>query len=400
MTFTLLNPHADDFVASPLSFKWANRRALRKYSYLISEAVKQKQDVHILIDGTLSSLIPQDFFNILPAFLRKSILRYEIKKWLELNELTNKVIIHWSTETIKDKSCLYLFSYKNCVGAFDKRLKTIEEFDLKLVNLSHFMIRTAEKGRNSQKLSNAIFTSEADITHTPFFQKHFGSNQKIFTLPFMVKDRFTVSKNLSKRDQRCAATGSFHALQTETPQKYYRDFMNHFKVDTYHPIRKLLFKNQSKINNHIDCKISPYRENGSAWFNRFDFSQKSYFSFNIVDFYNSHPYALIGEEIHGLPAIGAFEAMACGCVLLAEEGDFYKGLGLKAGTHYITHDGTIENICAVIDQLNQNQTQVETISKAGLEYVENNCKAPILYQKTIQMIAKHFNGKSHEVSGA
>ena len=174
MTLTLLNPHADDFIAGPVSFKLANRKALKKYHYLISEPIVRGDKVRVLIDGTLSSLFPQTVFMALPRWMRIIILKWEIKKWLKINQIEDKVEVHWSPDTIKDKSILYLFSYKNCTGAFEERKKVIDQFDLKVINLSHFMIRTAEKGRNAQTLKNVIYTTEADISKTPYFVKYFG----------------------------------------------------------------------------------------------------------------------------------------------------------------------------------------------------------------------------------
>ena len=65
---------------------------------------------------------------------------------------------------------------------------------------------------------------------------------------------------------------------------------------------------------------------------KLDVKQKSYFSFDVVDFFNNNKYALVGEEIYGLPGIGFFEAMACGCTLLGQSGRFYNSLGLVSGS--------------------------------------------------------------------
>jgi hypothetical protein len=61
-SLTLLNPHADDFVSTPVSFWLVGRRSLRKYSYLLDEPMRRQQRVSILVDGTLSSLISQNLF--------------------------------------------------------------------------------------------------------------------------------------------------------------------------------------------------------------------------------------------------------------------------------------------------------------------------------------------------
>jgi glycosyltransferase involved in cell wall biosynthesis len=392
MMLTLLNPHADDFIAGPVSFKLAKRRALKKYSYLLSEQVTRFGYVNILIDGTLSSLFPQTVFSVFPKTLRRLILKWEIKQWLTLNALEDKVRVHWSPDTIEDKSKLYLFSYKNCTGAFDERIEMIEAFDTKIINLSHFMIRTREKGENAQRIRNVIYTSEANLSDTDFFTTYFGYNQKVIALPFMVADRFKRNVDHSDRSDRCAATGSFHALQYEKPHHYYSDFMNFFDEDTYHPIRKSLYHQRDEIKEFIESRISPYREKGHKLLSRLDIGQKQYFSFDVVEFYNQYKYALIGEEIHGLAAIGSFEAMACGCTLIGSKGNFYNGLGLERGIHYVEHDGTFESIKSAITFLRENPSKASEIAENGYQYANTFCNAPALWDLLIDQIEHSVDG--------
>lgn len=387
MNITYLNPHADDFCAAPVSFSIIKRRALRKYRYLLDEPLKRGQHVDVFIDGTLSSLITQHIFNRLPKFLRFFILRIEIHFWLKLNKFDDKIKIHYSPDTITDKSVLYLFSYKNCTGNFDRRLTEIEHFDLKIINLSHYMIRTREKGQNCAKLSNVIFTSEADVSNHRFFIRFFGSRHTVITLPFMVEERFKLTKILSARERKCAATGSFHALEYEKPKNFYKDFRSYFGLDYYHPLRKAIYDNQNALKDFFASKVSPYREARRitrflGFFQKFDLSQKKYFSFDIVDFYNSYVFANIGEEAHGLPAIGAFEAMACGCILIGEE-PYYTTIGMVAGQHYLAHNGKLDDILDVIKNNRNKIKELQKISTAAITYVENNCRAADLYDKFI-----------------
>ena len=112
--------------------------------------------------------------------------------------------------------------------------------------------------------------------------------------------------------------GSFHNLDNERPRSFYKDFMNFFQTNTYHPVRKLVYDNQHLLSGYITCAIAPFREGRIGFLRKLDVKQKSYFSFDVVDFFNNNKYALVGEEIYGLPGIGFFEAMACGCVVGSE----------------------------------------------------------------------------------
>ena len=380
-SLTLLNPHADDFIKRPVSFWLAGRRALKKYGYLIDEPTARGQSVDVLIDSTQSALFSDSVFLRLPHWFRWVLLRIEIKIWMRINDLKGKLVIHWSPDTIQDRRFLYLFSYKSCAGAFQRRRAAIDKFEYKLINLSHYFIRTKEKANNITSLKNVILVADSDARENPYFKKFFSPGERIIALPFAIKGRFKLRKPLAERQGICAATGSFHNLNQEVPDRYYRDFRDFFKSDTYHPVRKLLYFAKDELASWLTCRISPYREMKTrptmlgkvlTWL-RLDVQQTKYFSFDIVDFYNDHRFAIVGEEMSGFPAVGFFEAMACGCVMLGQEGSFYKGLGLKADVDYLTHDGTIAGIHSAIEKTKVAPAHIEEISRAGMAYIAQHC---------------------------
>ena len=383
---TLLNPHIDDFMACPVSFWLLGRKPLVKYGYLIDEQIRRFGSVDVLVDGTISSLFPKRIFGYLPKIIRHFLLRKEIKKWVKINNFMGKIKVHWTPETISDRRNIYLFSYKNCTDHFESRRKYIEAFDRKIINLSHFMIRVSEKSKNTQSLRNVVYTSEADLSDEPFFVKFFGGSNLVLTLAFCVASRFEIKKPFRSRVDRCAAAGSFHNLENERPRSFYKDVMNFFHTNTYHPVRKLVYENQHLLGGYINCAIAPFRENRIGLLRKLDVRQKSYFSFNVVDFYNNNKYALVGEEIYGLPGIGFFEAMACGCTLLGHSGRFYNGLGLVSGVHYVGHDGTLDGITRAIDYLRENPEKAEEIAENGKEYTNTHCGPDALFDKLITLI--------------
>lgn len=392
---TLLNPHADDFIKTPVSFWLARRRGLAKYAYLIDEPVKLNQRVDVLVDGTLSSIFRQDWFAKLPHFVRLLVLKPEVYFWMTINGLKNHVVVHWSPDTIEHRGAIYIFSYKNCVGAFSERKLMIDAFSKKIVNLSHYFIRTGEKRRNILLLHGVVLVSEANISTNPYY-KHNFSNLPLCVVPFAVGERFASMKSLTERKGVCAATGSFHNLYNEKPRHYYNEFINFFGLNTYHPVRKLLYQHRNELADWLDVRISLYRRQNSGnglikqllGFFGLDIAQTEYFSFDIVKFYCDHKFAIVGEEASGLPAIGFFEAMACGCVMLGQYGAFYDGLGLEPGVHYLVHDGSIEGIRAVIDDALAHPERLASISKAGKKYISKHCQAPAVWDKLL----RHLTG--------
>ncbi len=378
---TLLNPHADDLIKTPVSFWLVRRRGLEKYGYLIDEPARRGQRVAVLIDGTLSALFGQKLFARLPGWLRRMLLMFEIMAWIRINDLADKVTVYWSASQIADRAFLYIFSYKNCVGAFGARKETIEQFATKLINLSHYFILTTEKARNISSLKNAVLIGESDLRRNPYFQRHFPSAGPLLVVPFAVNKRFFVKKRLEERTQICAATGSFHNLHEERPHGYYKDYIDFFGTDTYHPVRKLLYRRRDELGTWFSNRISLLHEMRgrsdvmARIANHFslDVAQTEYFSFDIVDFYNDHKFAVVGEEMSGSPAIGFFEAMACGCAMLGQEGLFYEGIGLQPGVHYLTHDGSVESIKGAIDCALATPGELERISLGGRSYATEHC---------------------------
>ena len=75
----------------------------------------------------------------------------------------------------------------------------------------------------------------------------------------------------------CAAVGSFHNLENERPRSFYKDVMNFFQTNTYHPVRKLVYDNQHLLSGYITCAIAPFREGRIGFLRKLDVKQKSYF---------------------------------------------------------------------------------------------------------------------------
>lgn len=393
---TLLNPHADDFIKLPVSFWLVQRRALVKYAYLLDEPLSRGDHVDILVDGTLSAVFGQTLFLRLPRWLRLALLWIEIALWKRINGLDDRVVVHWSARTIADREFLCIFSYKGCVGAFAERKKLIDQFRHKIINLSHYFIRTSEKAANIAQLDNVTLMAESDLRENAYFRKYFPGCRRLLVLPFAVASRFTVRVPISERRGICVATGSFHSLRDEEPAEYYEDFLNFFGMDTYHPVRKLLNGARAETGDWLTCRVSPYREmsgRSRVLTNlvkalRLDAAQSRYFSFDIVALYNDHKFAIVGEEVSGLPAVGFFEAMACGCVMLGQQGSFYAGLGIVPGVHYLTHDGSVDGIRRVIDEALSVPGRVEEISRRGRAYVEEHCTSSAVWNSLQHVVTE------------
>ena len=155
-----------------------------------------------------------------------------------------------------------------------------------------------------------------------------------------------------------------------------------------HPLRRTIFENQEECTNFLDVLVSPFFEPSSSkkiWKKFFpekiNASQKSYFAFNIVSKYNEYLFAVVGEEFFsGLPGIGAFEAMACGCILIGHP-SCYKNIGMVAFEHYLPQTtNTLEEIKHIIEKHKEDTELLNKISKNAIALVKAKFFPEQLYQ--------------------
>lgn len=347
------NPHVDDFMAEPLQFKLLRRRPLKKYGFLINQAKALNQVIYVLVDGTVSGLIPSNIFKRLPQFIKIFISTMEFIGWKRINGL-KKEVVRVSYDKDFGGDTLLAFSYKAATGDFEGRRELFQRFKVSLFHLSHYFVATKEKSDNLRTVKNLILAGDSNISNNKYFQKYFDWYTGPFlVLPFAVSSRFKSNVPWKDRHNCIIATGTFHDLACEQPSHLYSDYVGATGLTTYHPIRKAIFDARDRVKNSIDCKISQFRQYKKSFLmkfvEKFRVSQKDYFSIDIVDLYNKYQYAVVGEELSGFPALGAFEAMACGCILFAES-EYYSGLNLIPGNDYIEYNNGLNGLLFKINE--------------------------------------------------
>lgn len=393
--FTILNPHVSDFFASPLAFKVLKRRALRKYGYLLDEHSAAGNKIDILINNAFSGLIPDKVFSKMPAFARSNWLRIEIAQWLKHNKLEGKVNVHFSPKTIKNKQVLLFLCYRNYLNPTQLKA-TCAQFKTAIGHLTHYYATPADYSRGVKDIPNLLLASDVDVTGNEFFRHFFPWYTKpMLILPFAVYDRFKVLKPFGQRKPKAVATGTFHMLELDASENHLTDLKNYAKANTVHPVRREIFERKEGLKKHIDCYCFPYFESNvkkeksllqKVLPKKLQVKQSSYFSFNIVDKYNEYKYVIVGEEYYnGIPGVGAFEAMACGCVLLGHR-DCYGGTGMQEGVHFLGHDNSIENIQSIIDTANGDPASMQVISDNAAAFVQQHFSPRSLYHRFLHTI--------------
>jgi hypothetical protein len=395
--YTLLNPHISDFIAEPLAFKYVKRRALKKYSFLIESALEEWGEINILVNFGASGLLPMGIYTKLPFFAKKIFTKWEIKSWKKLNGFGPEIKINFDTKNINDKKHLVLLAYKNYINP-KPLLQSASEFENTIVHLSHYHSDCKTAANTLQKIPNVFLAADADVSEAPLFKACYPWYKKqIIPLRFFVAPRFVKNKKIVERKNPSVATGTFHYVKEiveDGSNLRFKEFFEIVRANALHPLRRQLFENKEENKHYIDCLCSPYLEPQKNLLKavlpaQFKSSQKKYFAIDIVEKYNNHKFAIVGEELlSGLPGVGAFEAMACGAVLIADE-TCYNGMGLVPYKHYLPHNGTIKNIIYVIETYIQKNIELEQISENGRNWVLKNM--------TIQNVFKTFCSELNQI---
>jgi hypothetical protein len=366
-----LNPQVDDFMSTPPHFIFGGRKALKKYGFYFKQSVRNNEKIYVCVDNLVSCFVPSGIFLKLPGFLRRFICSFEIFLWLRANPELVKNIKFVSPEDISKEHILFMFTYKNALVGFQRRLLFLNNARLVVAHLSHYFIQTSLKSNNLMRIDRVILAGDSDISGNYYFRRFFNWYKKDFcVLHFALNDRF-LGKFESTNRGGLAVTGTFHNLALERPKSYYSDFRAVMRAESYHYARADFATQRGALPSWVKVRCSPFRdvrvEAGNKLLSavkRLGWSaQKDYFSFDILEFYVESSFALVGEEVTGFPAVGIFEAGASGCVMLCKA-DCYLGIPLKEDQHFLSYSGDMEDALSVIRRCS-NSEDLERLRLAG-----------------------------------
>jgi glycosyltransferase involved in cell wall biosynthesis len=369
-------------------------KSIKKYDYIFDLYYRNDDKIHIFLTRTDESLLFKGFLR----FLNLPIIEFYV--WVYLNKL-NPFKFNVFTRPRKIPSNYVLFTFLYGTFSFsniiDEKFKyrTAKIFSkikcTKLVHLSHY-------GYNSQLASKLTdiakidyFISESNLSITSqFFREQFKWYKKdVIILPFVFQDRFEKRIDFSLRKNLALSTGS------NTHKMKDINFINFFKTDLLQPLRTEIAYNSDRISDKIDSMINNmqivdseiYKQNLFSKFILTDFkniykilSRKKvtnkierdslYYKLDIVNKYNEYKMFVVPEEIIGFPGIGFVEGMACGCAYIGLDHDMYRDLGMIPGKHYITFDGSLQDLLSTIEYYQKNQNELEVIADNGYSFVK------------------------------
>jgi len=252
---------------------------------------------------------------------------------------------------------------------------------------------------NIQKAGINCLMCEVNLEHTSELYRRYSPLHLPWVVhPFVAADRFIRIKPFAERETKAFSVGTI-------TYKYEPEFLEIYGDPCDQPIRKLVKDNQEFFKETVDCFSQDYLEDSEGKtvnendcklkafikrvYNRTHTGQqKKYFSFDMVEKFNSYKMHIVGEEILGVPGIGFVEGMACGSVYIGIDSPMYRDLGLIPGVHYIAYDGTKEGLRSIINfwQQPENQQALAKIANDGYDFILHHCNKKHVAQDIMSQI--------------
>jgi glycosyltransferase involved in cell wall biosynthesis len=391
MRVVFINLHANEMLV----------KTMPKYVFKQSVAIKHKYLLDYLLsnsDYEVCSYVNENGFDLfhngpIPVVKFVNLFRFlEHKIVLKKNEINVdkvKVLKNISDIRSDDIVVIYRHHYEQLNG-----VEKINSF--KAVSMIHFLGKSREANALKKAKIDCMFNESNLQKNSEIFRRFYDFSGTWVIHPFVYEERFQNKKPFRERKNMAFATGTIT----------YRDSEEHLTVygdSCVQPLRKQIKDNIEYFNGIIMCTSSDYNEDFKVkkvsskdnilvcffkvLYNRMHTGQqKKYYSFNMVDAFNDYKMCIVGEENLGVPGIGFVEGMACGCAYIGLDSPMYTDVGLIPGVHYITYDGTKEDLKRVIEyyQADEHQKELEQIAKTGCEYVRTHFNGDTVAKKLLK----------------
>lgn len=335
----VFRPHKGPWFSIPTLKKIKGIKVAVKYAYMLDANIK----------GYLLYMKPW----------RRESLKHNIKELILAITwcILNKRSLFKIRFVMPSDESLFFFHHGNLATLSDIKTNEIDDITSflselkcrKICHVTHIQYDLERGLANLAKVNPEILVGEGDPR--PFLSDEL-KNIRFKLLPFVIKNRF-----LKKTDNTQARIEKILLTGTIAPPINDAIFVNKFKTDCLQPDRLFLFL-ESEKKNFFKCLISNnYNESESELSLN---NQKKYFSTNILDEYKKHKFAIVTSEIIGIPAIGLFEAMASGCIIISKDQEILTQYGMLKNEHYIYVD-SYENLDHIFD-----------IDNEKVHYIRNN----------------------------
>lgn len=374
-----VNLHSDWMLLKTASVYIFKYSAAVKHGYLMKYLLQHPEyEICNYINDRGFSWIRNDNTILMKIF---NLFRFmENRKTMKVNEInSDKITILKHASEIREDDLVIL--YNICADNY-RGMEDVPAF--KALSMLHFH-GTANESNIINKADVSCLFGEVDLLkNCELYRRYYHVDKPWVVHPFVYAERFQNKVPFNERKNMAFATGTI-------TYKLHEEFLNTYGDSCDQPTRKQIKDNLEFFKNTIYCTSSDYLEDDAGKkLNATDFflvklykkiynrthvgKQKKYYSFDMVEEFNNYKMCIVGEEILGIPGIGFVEGMACGCAYIGQDMPAYRDWGLIPGVHYITYDGTKEDLKRVIEyyQMEEHQEELEKIAKTGCEYVRTH----------------------------
>lgn len=318
----------------------------------------------------------------------------ENRKTMKVNGIDpKKITVLKSASEIKPDDLVIL--YNICTDNY-RGMDGVNAF--KALSMLHFHGEASENDVINKANVSCLFGEVNLQKSCELYRRYYHVDKPWVTHPFVYAERFQNKVPFCERKNMAFATGTI-------TYKLHKEFVETYVDPCDQPTRKQIKDNPEFFKDTIFCTSSDYLEDDAGKkinakdcfpvklykkiYNRTHVGkQKTYYSFDMVEAFNSYKMCIVGEEILGIPGIGFVEGMACGCAYIGQDMPAYRDWGLIPGVHYITYDGTKEDLKRVIEyyQMDEHQEELERIAKTGCEYVRTNFNGDAVAKKLLKQL--------------
>ena len=372
MNVLFINPHKSDFVYESVSYNLINRKSLKKYNYLNNFFLQNNTEV-LFTSSSFKTFLNKLFLQILdPLFLL-----YEKKRFLKLNRnCINFDYINKKNVIEKKYDLIFCFGFSIRDLSYNELASYTENCKNLIIHLSHYHLY-ANKLKDWSQIPNITFCADVDIREFYFYKYFIKLTPKFFVLSFCINSKF---KNLNiDRECKVISTGTFHEFEKIfSKAEILNDVISSiFGFLSLHIERRILFKFKDLLPKLVTLNSAMGTFNVKNFYKiKSSVNQAKYFAHDIVTIYNSYNFAFIGEDVAGLPGIGIFEAIACGCIPIVNK-DCYIGTPLEKSKALIEYNN-INDLIRIVENIdNYNYLIQETenrnilINNVTIFYSEN-----------------------------
>ena len=304
----------------------------------------------------------------------------ENKKTMKVNGIDlERITIIKDASDIRPDDLVIL--YNICKDNY-REMSNVDAF--KALSMLHFHGKASENEIIDKANVSCLFNEVNLDKNCELYRRYYHVDKPWVIHPFVYAERFQNKTPFSERKNMAFATGTI-------TYKEHEEFLSTYGDACDQPSRKQIKDNPEFFKDTVYCTSSDYLEDNPGKivkstdilpvklykkiYNRlFTGKQKTYYSFDMVEAFNSYKMCVVGEEILGIPGIGFVEGMACGCAYIGIDSPAYRDWGLVPGVHYITYDGSKEDLRRVIEyyQMDEHQGELEKIAETGYKYVRDN----------------------------